>query len=87
MNPYRERMQQEAARLRAARAHVESTGGMKKAVLGGYVGLHREHGSWVIVRHADMPRHAALKRELAAVEGQAGGRRPGRRAPAGAGGP
>jgi hypothetical protein len=68
MKPYAERMQQEAARLRAALGRLEHSGAQHKPVPSDHVGLRWEHGSWLIVRRADMARRAALTRELAAVE-------------------
>jgi hypothetical protein len=61
-------MQQEAARLRAAVGRLETTGGLNKAVPSDFLGLCRQHGAWVMVRRVDVARHAALARELRAVE-------------------
>ena len=68
MKPYRERMEQEAARLRAALRRLETTSGQHRAVAPDFQGIRRAHGAWVTVRRFDQARYDTLARELRAVE-------------------
>jgi uncharacterized protein DUF6884 len=68
VKPYRERMEQEAARLRAALRRLETTSGQHRAVAPDFQGIRRAHGAWVTVRRFDQARYDTLARELRAVE-------------------
>jgi hypothetical protein len=70
MLPYTERMQREAARLRAAVRLLEHENALHKAVSSDQEAVRRgADGRWITVRRGlDLSRHHVLSRELRAVE-------------------